>query len=186
MDARKGAPKRSAYLLVIAADEHGGRRFVRLPDTTVLAWFRRNLSRTRKQRISELNGPVYGLESVFDNDDELDEPRHDVDEPRNTPSSDVELVDLICRTLYSEGGHEVRAHFIAVETDDDEIPIRYWFFDDEFLDQPGAWDELPDWRTPRKKARDEDEDDDEEDDGGDDDSRDEFERFYRARNDVDE
>jgi hypothetical protein len=184
----KGAARRHAYLLVLSRYERGHRRFVELPDATVLAWFRRNWSRAPEERVFELKGDVYGLASVFD--DASDEAR-----PSAAPQSDAELVAEIDRILYSEGGHEVQAHFIGVQTDDDEYPIHYYFFDDDFLGQPGAWDELPDWRTgtalaeiedehPLDEDADDDEDEDSEDEGDDDDDEraDAFERFYRKRN----
>jgi hypothetical protein len=198
-----GAPEVAAraYLLVLSRYERGARRFVELPAPSVLAWFRAAWGRSAGARRRELGGDVYGLGSVFDAARE---------EGRAAPPvSDDELCAFIERTLYVEGGHEVRSHYIAVETDDDEVPIHYYLFDEDFLRTPDAWDELPDWRTGTAlrviedpgaeedlDEDDEDEDDEDEDDEDDDDEDaayddapglrrprgpDAFETFYRRR-----
>src|SRR6185503_2937838 len=128
----------------------------------------RNWTRSDVERTEELRGHVYGLESVFD--DARGEP----------PAKDLDLVAWIDRTVYSEQDHTVRLHYLKVETDDDEVPIHWFMFDDTFLADPTAWNDLPDPRRAYvfdEGAANSDEGGD--DDGDEDKPTDAYERFWR-------
>lgn len=90
----------------------------------------------------ELRGPVYGLSSLFEKAAEDGVP---------APADEAELVPLLERYIYAERGADVGPHFVHVETDDDEVDIEYFFFDDCFLAEADALDRLP--RAGRKKDR---------------------------------
>lgn len=141
--ARRAAkPRAATYLLVVSVHEHRGRRFVTLPDESLVAWFRRNWNRTDVEREEELRGHVYGLEGVFEA------------AKGPPPESDLALIEWIDREIYSESEYAVRLNYIRNETDDDEALITWYMFDEKFLAEPRAWDELP----PRHRRDDVDED----------------------------
>ncbi|MGC4121783.1 MAG: hypothetical protein QM765_45840 [Myxococcales bacterium] len=162
----------STYFLIVSPHERGGRRFVRLKSPTVLAWFQRMWGSTEEQREGELRGPVYGLDSFFDKT---------ADEGLSCPTSDAELLPLLERHVYSEGGIEAEPHFLAVETDDDEVAIEYYFFDEAFLAADDALDRLPSSRLPR--SDDEEREDDFELGGDDEEEADAWARFLAERSD---
>ncbi len=56
---------------------------------------------------------------------------------------DTEMLRLLEDYIYYERDIEVESHFLHVETDDDEVDVEYYFFDDEFLKSPEALDRLP-------------------------------------------
>ena len=132
-----------AYFLLVSPHEHGGRRFVRLKAPSVLAWFQqawRPVTGERSWR-SDLRGWAYGLDSLFDKID---------DENLQCPATDEELVPLLERHIYSEGGIQAEPHFLCVETNDDEVSIEYYFFDDGFLSSSDALDRLPPSGRPQR------------------------------------
>ncbi|WP_326823161.1 hypothetical protein [Streptosporangium sp. NBC_01756] len=108
-----------------------GKRVRRLPDATVLDWFRRGWAAvvveghdTETWITAELGGPVYGLGSIFE------AARR---EALAAPGTWQELGDLLRRHLYVEG--EVRADELSVRvlTDDDEVELAYFFLDDSLV-----------------------------------------------------
>lgn len=132
----------ASYFLLVSYDEPRGRRFVRLAAPTVLAWFQQAWRRAPEGRdhwSSELRGEVYGLGSLFDNI---------VEHSLEVPADDAALDSLLEKHLYYEDGFEAEPHFVHVETNDDEGSVEYFFFDDEFLQEPDAHDRLPDPMRP--------------------------------------
>ncbi|GAA4228912.1 hypothetical protein FHR32_007889 [Streptosporangium album] len=108
------------------------KRVRRLPDATVLDWFRRGWAAvveeghdTEMWITAELGGPVYGFGSIFE------AARRDA---LAAPGTWQELRDLLRRHLYVEG--EVRADELSVRvlTDDDEVELAYFFLDDSLME----------------------------------------------------
>lgn len=105
------------------------KRVIRLPDSTVLAWFQRvwSLPEPREWIAAEL-GRVYGFATIF-------EAVHDHDLP--CPSTTDELRELLHEHLYVEGDAadfiRLDEHSLRVRTDDDESDLAYYFFDDEIV-----------------------------------------------------
>lgn len=109
------------------------KRVVKLPASSVLEWFARHIAEAASagdvDRIGdavrdELGGFVYGLSSLFDAAKE-----HALAPPGSTD----ELRALLREHLYVEGGPEnirVDDHSVRVLTDDDEVRLAYFFFDD--------------------------------------------------------
>jgi hypothetical protein len=158
------APKTSAYLLVVSPNERGGRRFVRLKSPTVLGWFQRAWREAQRgaEWDTDLGGYVYGLGHLFD---------AIAEEGLECPASDDELIPLLEQHIYYENDIEAEAHFVHVETNDDEVDIEYFFFDDDFLKPLAAIDRLPSPERPRA--------DDDDESAGDDDEGDAYARFVR-------
>ncbi|WP_344970846.1 hypothetical protein [Streptosporangium fragile] len=106
-----------------------GKRIRRLPDATVLGWFRRAWAAVVDDVLedadawieAELGGGVYGLASFFERVRDRRIP---------APESWEGLRDLLREHLYVEGGLRVDAHSVRVRTDDDEVELPYFFFDD--------------------------------------------------------
>jgi hypothetical protein len=59
------------------------------------------------------------------------------------PTTGKELATLLEKHMYYERDIEAEEHFVHVETDDDEVELEYFFFDDYFLREPDALDRLP-------------------------------------------
>lgn len=105
------------------------RRIRPVPDNTVLAWFQRgwNCDDPRSWVKSELGGHVYGLSSIFTKAASRDLP---------VPGTTDELRELLHRHLYVEGDEsyiQLDDHSLRVRTNDDEVELAYFFFDDEVL-----------------------------------------------------
>lgn len=107
------------------------RRVRRLAAPSILAWFQRKLEEARTaaepHRVADkdLGGYVYGFGTVFKAAQEHDLP---------TPRDMEELRALLHEHLYVEGGPEhirLDEHSVRVRTDDDEVQLAYFFFDDE-------------------------------------------------------
>jgi hypothetical protein len=107
------------------------RRVRRLDAPSILAWFRSKIDDARTSAApgavadTELGGPVYGLESFF-----LAVKEHTL----HTPKTNIALGKMLREHLYVEGGDEnikLDAHSLRVFTDDDEVELAYYFFDDE-------------------------------------------------------
>ena len=104
-----------------------GRRVRRLPDATVLDWFRRGWSvdDPRAWVEAELGGDVYGLSSIFEAAAE-----HRLAEPQTWE----QLHALLGEQLYIEGDPATNlrldGHALRVRTDDDEVDLAYMFVDD--------------------------------------------------------
>lgn len=114
-----------------------GKRVTRLPDPSVLAWFQRLWTATADvvavgdehrahrwataQVAGDLGGEVYGLSSVFQSAHEHGLP---------PPSTWRELRAVLDRHLYVEGTVRADEHSVRASTDDDDIPLAYYFLDD--------------------------------------------------------
>ncbi|MDI1435029.1 hypothetical protein [Polyangium sorediatum] len=107
------------------------RRVRRLDAPSILAWFSEKMSDAKKaedpQSVyeAELGGYVYGFGTVFEAVKE-----HGLLAPKST----AELEKILRKHLYVEGdaGHlRIDAHSLRVLTDDDEVELAYFFFDDE-------------------------------------------------------
>jgi hypothetical protein len=99
----------------------------RLPDATVLDWFRRHWDsdEPRDWIEHELGADVYGLYSIF-------EEARDQHLPR--PESTDQLRTLLHEHLYVEGDADyirLDEHSLRVRTDDDEVELAYFFLDDQ-------------------------------------------------------
>ncbi|GAA4609221.1 hypothetical protein BJY16_007224 [Actinoplanes octamycinicus] len=98
----------------------------RLPDATVLDWFRRHWTRPDPHAWieAELGADVYGLHTIFDAARE-----HRLPAPETTD----QLRTLLHRHLYVEGDADfirLDEHSLRVRTDDDEVELAYFFLDD--------------------------------------------------------
>ncbi|MDC0743827.1 hypothetical protein [Polyangium mundeleinium] len=105
----------------------------RLDAPSILAWFSQKMSDAKKaedpSRIyeDELGGYVYGFGTVFEAVKE-----HGLIAPKST----AELEKILRKHLYVEGdaGHiRIDEHSLRVLTDDDEVELAYFFFDDEVV-----------------------------------------------------
>lgn len=144
-------PVNHTYFLLVSRSEPTGRRFVTLRAPNVLAWFQRVWPTPAAHWRAELHGFAYGLHKLVDMIDELKLPR---------PTTSAELAPLLEAHIDYERGLEAESHFIHVETDDDEVDVDYYFFDDEFLQTPDALDRLPSAEAGRSVAQGDDEADD--------------------------
>ncbi len=145
------SPAKRTYFLLLSPYERRGIRFVRLKSPSVLSWFQRAWSKAAEGEGlwgAELRGRVYGFGSLFD---------AIVEERLKPPRTEAELIPLLEQHIYYERDIEVEPHFVHVETDDDEVDIEYFFFDDDFLRTPDAIDRLPDPRDRRHEAADDEE-----------------------------
>jgi hypothetical protein len=148
-----------------------GRRVRRLADSSPLAWFQRLWQTTADEERFErdadahdwveanleadLGGHVYGLSSVFCTSDNGDAASLRADRHGPLPASTwQELEEVLRRHLYVEGDSRdqihVDEHSVRVGTDDDEVDLAYYFFDDTLAaasDQT-AYLLLEDWRLP--------------------------------------
>jgi hypothetical protein len=132
------------YLLLVSPNEPRGRRFVRLNAPSVLQWFQQAWTRLNDLHVfrEELNGDVYGLDSLFAKIAEL---------KVSAPTSAQDMKGLLEKYVYYERNIEVSAHLVHVETDDDEVDTEYFIFDETFLEGDDARELLP--RAGRHKDR---------------------------------
>ncbi len=128
-------PIQTFFLLVSTAEPHG-HRFVPLSAPSVLAWFRRAwaLALAGRNWRRELRGEVYGLDSLFEWVARSRKP---------APDDDKLVLAAVRGQIYAEGGVDANPHCISVETDDDEVDIKYWFFDRVGLSDENIRNELP-------------------------------------------
>jgi uncharacterized protein (TIGR02996 family) len=132
-----------------------GKHLARFDDPTVLDWFRNRWRYLvhgdgppapaagtavdvpwRSARLSEVDArlratlgcDVYGLSSLFEQAAENGLP---------APRTDQELADALDRYLYVEGEVRYQPHLLQALTDDDEIQLAYYFFDDHYLARHG-------------------------------------------------
>jgi hypothetical protein len=117
-----------------------------LPDASVLDWFRRAWDEAAADPDAwlraELGADVYGLDSIFD------EARHG---PLPKPGSMAELRKLLKKHLYVEGKVIVDEHSVRALTDDDEVPLAYFFLDESLAERrPGrlAYHLRGEWPLP--------------------------------------
>ncbi|SDS99855.1 hypothetical protein SAMN04489716_2214 [Actinoplanes derwentensis] len=118
-----------------------------LPDASVLDWFRRAFDESRPDPAAwlhaELGVEVYGLHTIFD-------------KPRAKPESMRELRKLLKKHLYVEGKVIVGDHSVRALTDDDEVPLAYFFLDQSAVaERPGrlAYAVHEQWPLPADSAR---------------------------------
>jgi hypothetical protein len=136
-----------------------GRHLQPLPDETVLAWFQRNWtcaghseyeddwhSRSSDWLQSELGCDPYGLSSIFSavRSNKL-----------RCPRSEKQLFTLLRKHLYVEYDRETgilcQPGAIQVYTDDDNLDVCYYFWDDQYLARHAdraAFVGLGGWRLP--------------------------------------
>lgn len=97
-------------------------------DATVLDLYR-NYWRRYAALEKALGGYVYGFDSVFEAaaEQELDPPR-----------TSTELGEYLEEHLYVEGELRFKPHVIQALTDDDELELAYYFFDDQYLAKNAA------------------------------------------------
>jgi hypothetical protein len=103
-----------------------GKRVRRLPDRTVLDWFRRGWVAAADPAAAdldawvatELGGRVYGLASIFDAAREHELP---------APATTDELGAALAEHLYVEGEVVVEGDRVMALTDDDEVELAYFF-----------------------------------------------------------
>ncbi|MBV1856230.1 hypothetical protein [Catellatospora tritici] len=106
------------------------RRVRRLPDASVLDWFRRCWDTDSPTELveRELGGPVYGLASIFEA-----ARAHALPAPRTWR----ELFQLLDKYLYIEGDMpqslQFDGHALRVKTDDDEVDLAYFLLADTAL-----------------------------------------------------
>jgi hypothetical protein len=125
-----------------------GKHVRRLDGDSVLGWFQAVWERAKQADDawewvkSEIGTSVYGFESIF-------EAARDKSLP--PPTSDRKLKNDLDEHLYVEGEVLYRPHALQVLTNDDEIELAYYIFDDHFLaEHPGRAAYLlhEDWRLP--------------------------------------
>lgn len=111
------------------------KRIRRIEAPSVVDWFREKLTEARRAETprdianADLGGYVYGFGTVFEAVKE-----HDLRPPRTTEA----LEKILREHLYVEGGEEnvlIDDHSLRVRTDDDEVELAYFFFDDEVARQ---------------------------------------------------
>ncbi|WP_328474922.1 hypothetical protein OHA21_16530 [Actinoplanes sp. NBC_00393] len=99
-----------------------------LPDATVLDWFRRGWTEASADPgawvQAELGADVYGLDSIFEEAAQRSLP---------SPGSMPELRKLLQAHLYVEGAVKVDDHSVRASTDDDEVPLAYFFLDQSLV-----------------------------------------------------
>jgi hypothetical protein len=112
-----------------------GKHVRRLDGDSVLAWFQAVWDRAKQADDasdwvkSEIGISVYGFESLFE---------AARDESLPPPTSDRKLKSYLDEHLYVEGEIKFKPHALQVLTDDDEIELAYYIFDDHFLaEHPG-------------------------------------------------
>jgi uncharacterized protein (TIGR02996 family) len=125
----------------------------RFRDATVLDWFRSHW-RAIADEEAAVNWPeatfgtrVYGFWSL-----PLAIARHDLAPPRSAG----ELEKLLQRHLYVEGEILFSPHCVQVLTDDDDLQMAYYFFDDDFLAKHrdrAAFLLHKEWELPVRHAR---------------------------------
>ncbi len=125
-----------------------GKHLRKFDDDTVLGWFQQVWEPAKQAEDasewmkSEIGTSVYGFHSIFESARENELP---------PPTSDRKLKSYLEEHLYVEGEIKFKPHAIQVLTDDDEIELAYYVFDDHYLsDHPGKADYLlhEDWRLP--------------------------------------
>jgi hypothetical protein len=125
-----------------------GKHLRKFDAESVLGWFQQVWERARQADDasewvrSEIGADVYGFYSIFENARENELP---------VTTSDRQLKAHLEEHLYVEGEIKFKPHALQVLTDDDEIELAYYLFDDEYLSQhPGRADYLlhENWRLP--------------------------------------
>jgi hypothetical protein len=112
-----------------------GKHVAHFPDDSVLAWFQRHwphLCEDTDQaydRVEALLGcNVYGFSCLFE---------RAAEEKLPPPNSDEDLTRYLNDHLHVEGMVSYKAHLMQALTDDDELMMAYFIFDDHFLSRYG-------------------------------------------------
>lgn len=112
-----------------------GKHVRRLDGDSVLGWFQDGWERAKQADDasewvkSEIGTSVYGFASIFEAAREESLP---------PPTSDRKLKSYLEDHLSVEGEFKYKPHALQVLTDDDEIELAYYVFDDHFLaEHPG-------------------------------------------------
>ena len=125
-----------------------GKHVRRLDADSVLGWFQGVWERAKQAEDAsewvktEIGADVYGFASIFQAAREHALP---------PPTSDRELKSYLEENLHTEGEMRFKPHAMQVLTDDDEIELAYYIFDDHYLkDHPGRTAYLlhEGWRLP--------------------------------------
>ena len=132
-------------------DDPSGKRVKRFDDATVLDWFRNHWAELARddarERLRALLGfRIYGFGSLF-------EVAHE--ENLHAPRDDAQLGEYLASHLYSEGPILAEPHRITVQTNDDELEVCYYLFDDVYLAEHGARAAYllnEGWRLPAEHA----------------------------------
>jgi hypothetical protein len=128
------------------------------PDASVLDWFRRVwVATTALNETSELDAhgwlkaelgtSAYGLSSLFENAQDKNLP---------PPETAAQLEEYIKAELSSEGPKLFSEHAIRVKTDDDDLDLAYFFFDDHYLKekpQRARYLLYEDWALPTENGK---------------------------------
>lgn len=109
------------------------KRIRRLAAPSILAWFQAKIEEARTSLtprdvgVAELGGPVQGLRSFF-------EAAHT--HSLHTPKTTTALRKLLVEHLSIESPEEniqLDAHSVRIRTDDEQVGLAYYFFDDEVV-----------------------------------------------------
>ncbi|MFO0891092.1 MAG: hypothetical protein U0790_18350 [Isosphaeraceae bacterium] len=117
-----------------------GRHVRRFDSESVLGWFQRAWEPAKRAEDayawvkSEIGADVYGFASLFENAREND---------LSPPTSDGQLMAYLDEHLYVEGEIKYEPHALQVLTDDDEIELAYYLFDDEYVQPASGKGRLP-------------------------------------------
>ncbi len=125
-----------------------GKHVRRLEADSVLGWFQGAWERAKQADDvsewvkTEIGADVYGFASIFEAAREQSLP---------PPTSDRQLRTCLEENLYVEGDLKYKPHALQVLTDDDELELAYYLFDDHYLEEhPGKAAYLlhEGWRLP--------------------------------------
>ncbi|MBV1854877.1 hypothetical protein [Catellatospora tritici] len=115
--------------LVYRSHYHGplSKHVRRLPDDTVLDWFRRGWHTEDPERWTEeeLDDDVYGLTSIFEAAAE-----HDLPEPRTWEELFAQLYEHLWLEEDMPAALRFDGHALRAKTNDDEAQLAYFFVDD--------------------------------------------------------
>jgi hypothetical protein len=125
-----------------------GKHVRKLPGNSILDWFKSVWNDAKKAPDVEawvnstLGSDVYGFASIFEAARE---------ESLRPPRTDDKLEEYLSEHLYVEGEMLYQPHALQVLTDDDEIELAYYFFDDHYLQEHlrrAVYLLHDDWRLP--------------------------------------
>jgi uncharacterized protein (TIGR02996 family) len=139
----------AVYFVYRSHDDSPDTRYLKkFDDATLLDWFRKRWEpiadyRKAQEHVTQLLGRyVYGFDTLFEAIAEASLP---------PPKSGRELAQLLSDWLPVEGLIFAEPHLVEALTDDDELQLAYYFFDDAFLKRSGkraAYLLQEDWRLP--------------------------------------
>jgi hypothetical protein len=139
----------SVYFIYRSHYEGPSGKHVRVLDgDSVLGWFQSIWDKAKAAEVTsewlaaELGCEVYGFSSLFEAAREESLP---------PPTSDRKLKSYLDEHLYVEGEIKFKRHSLQVLTDDDEIELAYYLFDDHYLKENSvraAYLLQEDWKLP--------------------------------------